>query len=146
MSRTSKKPKFTDEEIVAAILAGAALTKQAITPDKGYFGGHQVPKKTGMCCAVGAGVLYTNLDCRKLAANDTLRVFADFYNTTVTFAVGVSDGFEADADGFVEMNAAYPHEEKHPDYACGWAVGAAVRCSLEEVADPVRAALGMGNA
>lgn len=125
-----------DDEVLASILAGSALTQRPLEAGRGFFGtiGFEATEDAGddgPCCAIGAGVLYAGLDPNKVKRSGALRAFARHYDVSMDYAVGVSDGFETNDAGFVgSVSRVKGVDKSSSDYARGFAVGAAVRASL----------------
>ncbi len=110
--------KYTDEQIIAAILAGGHTSGRGIYPQM----------RSGLCdsdgpvCAISAGILYRAIDHSDLGAPVA---FADAYGVPLSCAYGVSDGFE-------QVTGSWDGQKRWGvDYQRGWAIGAAVRSDIE---------------
>ena len=119
-----------DELIIAKILSVPHTLNQRIASGNG-FNADITDLRDGPSCAVGAGVLYTGLT--HTSVSDPLTLFAKAHRVPVVYAAGVSDGFEADADGVVRcQQLGHGRDLLNKHYQRGYAVGAAVRLAVKE--------------
>lgn len=112
--------KWTDDEIIGAILAGGHVRPIMAHADYGAgFDNRFDDEPVGPVCAVAAGVLFAGLERSK----DPIRMFMKKFGVSRTVACGISCGFE---------DYHWHDTWRGPDYARGWAIGAAVRSAIEE--------------
>ena len=119
-----------DELIIAKILSVPHTLGQRVASGNG-FNADITDLRGGPSCAIGAGVLYTGL--KHTSVSDPLTLFAKAHRVPVTYAAGVSDGFEADADGVTRCHTfGRARDLLNRHYRRGYAVGAAVRLAVKE--------------
>lgn len=93
-------PDERDSLILTAIVNAAEVLGRPVTPwiphDGAMRASPGIPfgtsAESGPCCAVGAGVLYAGV--RGLEEDLACVAFAEHYNVSLDYALGVSDGFE----------------------------------------------------
>lgn len=101
MSNLTDKECLQDELILAAIIAGGMASGRKVLPSlpgrrrgqvghRNYFGVTYNDDPSGPCCAIGAGVLFFDLDQQHSATQS----FVSHYRVSDDYAFGVSAGFE----------------------------------------------------
>lgn len=114
------KEQLQDEMILAAIIAGGMASGREVLPSLSYrgtrdnenvYGVDADDDPQGPCCAVGAGVLFHGV----LVVDEPIESFAKMHGVSIDYAIGVSDGFEADRS--------YDHRGETDDYDRGVSVG-----------------------
>lgn len=121
--KLTKKQCVKDEQVLAAIIAAKHACGRDVQPANPHDGqrgsgngfGLRSNQVDGPCCAVGAGVLYRGLEFNDYS--DPIYVFAEAYEVSPEYAMGVSLGFEFEMAHDVDL------EKK--DYQRGFEVGKA---------------------
>lgn len=96
----TKKQREQDEQILAAIIAGAHACGRKALPHfshdgaRGSGNGYGLRSAYGPCCAVGAGALYAGVPVGSDSDFTALEVFAARYEVSEDYASGVSLGLE----------------------------------------------------
>lgn len=117
-----------DELVLAAIIAGGESSGRTIIPALCYrpvssdhrncFGVEMSDSVDGPCCAIGAGVLFGGITL----CSSAIESFADLHDVSLSYADGVSAGFEQQVPGLTW----FPIIKNRRDFNRGYAVGDAV--------------------
>lgn len=120
----TRQPDLYDEQILAAIIAGAKASGRAVGPAFSHdgvsghlngFGVGPLRSASGPVCAVGAGVLYAGIPASD--SQDACAAFAKHYGCSEGYAAAVSYGFETTHGN--------DYSETDKEYLRGFAVGQA---------------------
>lgn len=95
--KLTQKQRLKDEQVLAAILAGAKACGRKVLPhfsSMNGFGVESYRDARGPCCAVGVGVLYAGVTVNRNDNNPVPEAFARAYGVSAEYAMAVSSGFE----------------------------------------------------
>lgn len=109
------------EEKDSLILTAVLTASETYVVVRGAFVATDMDENV-CCCAVGAGLLYAGISREAFQDGDACHTFAEHYDVSHNYAVGLSDGFEG-AIGKTESSTLYRRDD---DYDRGFSVGEAI--------------------